>query len=302
MEKIENKNLKEEILKTIIWFDLFSHPLTLFEIHKYVSFPCELNVIISELEGLSYKIKSKNGFYFLSGREEIIAERSHRLNYFNKKIKRAKTFSKLISKLPFVYGIAVSNIIGDHNLREESDIDFFIISAPRRIWLARFFCTFLAKTLGLRPNSKTKKNKICLSFYISADALNLEKYLFNENDWYFIYWLAGLEVVYSYKNYFTKFYQENVWLNNYLPNFKFDLSSLNYNDNLNNKKIYFSPILNFCEKIVKKIQFKIIPKKLKEQVGVSSGVILGDTIIKLFLEDRRPLFIKKYEESIRKNN
>ncbi|MDD3711104.1 MAG: hypothetical protein PHP37_00655 [Patescibacteria group bacterium] len=296
MENIKNKNLRTEILKTITWFDLFSHPLTIFEIFKYINYSCKLNDVIVELENFSDKIKNKNGLYYLSGREDIIEERFKRFNYFKKKIKRAKKFSKLISKIPSVSGVAISNIIGDHNLRESSDIDFFIITKSGKIWLTRFFCTFLAKILHLRPNHKTKKDKICLSFYISSDNLNLEKYLLNDKDLYFIYWLVGLEPIYDKKNIFSKFYQENSWLKKYLPNFSqsFQLSITPFEFKT------ISP--GFIEKILKKIQLNIMPRELKNQAGKSSGVVLEDNIIKLFLEDKRLFFIDKYEENFRKNN
>lgn len=299
MNNNENKNLKAEIFKTMIWFDLFSHPLTVYEIFKYVNYPCKLNDIIIELENLSDKIKYKNGFYYLAGREEIVEERFRRLNYFKKKIKRAKRFSKLISKIPSVLGVAVSNIIGDHNLKDGSDIDFFIITKSGKIWLTRFFCTFLAKILHLRPNIKTKKDKICLSFYVSSDNLNLEKYLLNSKDLYFIYWLSGLEIIYDKKNIFTKFYQENNWVKKYLPNFSELLSS---NRDFVNQPQFKIVSPGFCEKTLKKFQLKIMPKKLKDQVGKSSGVVLDDKIIRLFLSDKRQFFIKKYEENFRKNN
>ena len=230
MDNIEDKNLRAEIFKTMIWFDLFSHPLTVYEIFKYVNYSCKLNDVIIELENLSDKIKHKNGFYYLASREEIVEERFRRLNYFKKKIKRAKRFSKLINKIPSVWGVAASNVIGDHNLKESSDIDFFIITSPGKIWLTRFFCTFLAKILHLRPNNKTKKDKICLSFYVSSNNLNLEKYLLNHKDLYFVYWLAGLEVIYSKKNIFDRFYQENSWLEKYLPNFYNSLNSSELNN------------------------------------------------------------------------
>jgi hypothetical protein len=312
----EDKNLKAEIFKTMIWFDLFSHPLTVYEIFKYVNYSCKLNDVIIELENFTDKIKHKNGFYYLASREEIVEERFRRLNYFKKKIKRAKRFSKLISKIPSVWGVAVSNVIGDHNLKEGSDIDFFIITKPGKIWLTRFFCTFLAKLLHLRPNNRTKKDKICLSFYVSSDNLNLEKYLLNPQDLYFIYWLSGLEIIYDQKNIFNKFYQENNWIKKYLPNLS---ESLILDEGLVDETIVLSdnPVASqrnastsdlsiaspgFCEKIFKKIQLKIMPKKLKDQSGKSSGVILEDGIIRLFLEDKRQFFIEKYEENFRKNN
>ena len=67
--------------------------------------------------------------------------------------------------------VAVSNLIGHHNLRNESDIDIFIVSSPHRLWLARFFCTGLMKIANQRPTKYCKRNKMCLSFYTSVDGL-----------------------------------------------------------------------------------------------------------------------------------
>jgi len=297
-EAIENKNnyLKTEILKTLIRFDIFKHPLSSYEIHKFlgVSFVYfEVLLALDELL-LDNKIFFSNGFYCLPESVEIIPERFKRLNYFNLKIKKALRFTHLISFFPFVKGVFVSNIIGDHNLRKESDIDFLIISAPSQIWLTRFFCTFWAKILGLRPNNKTKENKICLSFYISSDNLNLEKYLYNENDFYFVYWLVGLEPIFFRSGAYQDFWQNNLWVKKYLPNFclpLFDREANNIKKKNNFSKFSFVIYLN---NILKKYQLKIMPKKLKEQYGRSSGVLLEDDIIKLFLEDKRAIFIDKF--------
>ncbi len=316
----ENKNLKEEILKTMIWFDLFSHPLTTYEIFKYLNLPSSLSEIIKALNELADKIKNKNGFYYLNNRENIVDERFKRLNYFNNKVKKAKRFVNLISRLPFVRGVAVSNIIGDHNLKKGSDIDLFIISSKNRIWLTRFFCVFIAKILHLRPNKKTKENKICLSFYISEDNLNLNKYLLNPRDLYFVYWIANLQIIFSRNNVWQKFWSANIWLKKYLPNFSFPLlfsktednNKLEIESNISIDELIDDKFLSpgrpsfWLENIFKKIQLKLMPTELKNQSHLvnprASGVILSNNIIKLFLEDKRSFFIEQYEENIRKIN
>lgn len=297
LESSKNNEIKKEIIKTLIRFDIFNHPLSSFEIHKFLGIELDYFSLLQYLADLEKekKISSNFGFYCLPERLAIVVERFKRLNYFNLKIKKALRFTRLISFFPFIKGVFVSNIIGDHNLRKESDIDFLIISAPAKIWLTRFVCTFWAKILGLRPNSKTKENKICLSFYISSDNLNLEKYLYNEDDFYFIYWLAGLETIFFRSGVFQDFWQSNFWLKKHLPNFCFPISE----DVLNMDKQKIKNVSTFNKKIeaiLKKYQLKIMPQKLKSLYGVSSGVLLEDDIIKLFLEDKRVDFIDKFKE------
>lgn len=286
-------NIKKEILKTIIWFDLFSHPLSSWEVFKFSNIKIEYDDFLLALSELSEESKIKNihSFWCLVGRENIIEDRFKYFNYFKYKIKKAKIFTKIISFLPSVYGVFIGNIIGDHNLRKGSDIDFFIITSNNKIWLTRFFCTLLAKSLGLRPNKKTKENKICLSFYISESNLNLEPYLYNEEDRYFIYWLAGLEPIFFREDILIKFWSNNIWLKKYLPNF-FVI------DNYTEKKEKNKNIkMGTLEKMFKKIQLKIMPIRLKEQSLSGLGVVLEHNIIKLILDDKRPDFIEKFNES-----
>ena len=301
MDTSVDNNLKQEIIKTLVWFDTFSYPLTAFEIYKYLNYKTSYSEVVLALEELSDKIVSSDGFFFLRGQEALITERFKKFNYLKRKNKRAKAFVKLISLWPSVLGVAVSNIIGDHNLRDSGDIDLLIISAPSRIWSCRFICTFMAKILGLRPNKKTKQDKICLSFYISSDNLNLESYLYNDRDLYFVYCLNDLDVIYNYKNIWEKFYQANTFLFKYLPN-RSDLSVFPDKQVVKTKFKLFSinkKIGDKLEKFLKRLQLKIMPVALKKQVGQSTGVILEDNIIKLFLEDKRLDFINRFDKRIK---
>ncbi|HOZ53687.1 MAG TPA: hypothetical protein PK142_03350 [bacterium] len=290
---MDENNLKKEILRTIIWFDLFSHPLSSWELFKFLNFKIDYNNFLLILPKFFKELKIKNihSFWCLEGRDDIIIERFKRFNYFKNKIKKAEKFTKIISFFPAIQGVFVSNIIGDHNLKKGSDIDFFIITKSGKIWLTRFFCAFIAKILGLRPNKRTKENKICLSFYIDESNLNLEPYLYNEKDWYFVYWLASLEPIFFRKNILDKFWSNNIWLNKYLPNFL-----INYN-NFKEEIVGKDFKISGAEKMFQSFQLKIMPNELKEQSLDRSGVILGDHIIKLILDDKRPEFIDKFAKA-----
>ncbi len=181
--KKEN-NIKEAIIEVIAFFDLFDYPLTSWEIWIFGNWKFGDNQVnkvkyqdvINVLEGekLNNIVEQKNGFYFFAGRENIIKTRMARYNYTDKKIKRALRVAKLFKFIPWIKIIAVSNIIGSHNLKKKSDIDFFIITEPGRIWITRFFCAGLMELLGLRPKEGDEQDKICLSFFVSEEAMDLQ--------------------------------------------------------------------------------------------------------------------------------
>lgn len=288
----------------MVFFDLFNQPLTLFEIYRYLGVKIGLSELSNSLELMRDEIKVKNGFYFLLGREEIVEERFKKYNYFKRKIKIAKKFSQLISLLPFVRGVAVSNIVSNHNLKDGGDIDLLIISSRDRIFLTRFLCTSLAKFLNIRPSKKTKKDKVCLSFYISEADLNLEKCLYSQDDLYFVYWVIGLEIIVNKNGVFDKFQFDNKWVKAYLPNyycFSRNSSSLSVRESVNSyrsRSAGGAVIFNYLERLSKKMQLKIMPKSLKEKKGVTDGVIFESDIIKLFLEDKRPVFIDRFKKAL----
>ena len=282
-------SIKKEILKTITFFDFFSQPLSFWELFKFLEIKVKLSELDLNLENLivEEKIASQDGFYYLKGQDHLVDLRFRRFNYFQAKLKKARNFSRIIAWWPGISGIFLSNIIGDHNLREGSDLDLFIITKNKRIWLSRFFCVLVAKILNRRPNKKTKKDKICLSFYIDDLNLDLEKYLYSQEDRYFIYWLANLEALFFRKDILEHFQINNIWLNKYLPNLKINLSAVSSSIKPRRTLI--------LEGFLKKLQIKIMPKKLKLQAQERLGVILEDDIIKLILDDKRPAFIEKFK-------
>jgi len=259
--------IKEAIVKTIAFFDLFDYPLTNWEIWRYGLWQgnkITYNDVVKILDTISdptalKAVGSLNGFYFLPGRDKIIKTRRERYNYTNRKFKRALLIAKIFKFIPWIKMIAVGNLIGTHNLKDESDIDFFIVTEPGRIWLTRFFCVSLTQLLGLRPKEGKMRDKICLSFFISEEAIDLSGLMIvsgpsgtsrldkggsgaaeervgstappagrdyeaaNEKlikDIYFIYWLACLVPIYDKDGTYNKLIKKNDWLKQCLPNWQ----------------------------------------------------------------------------------
>lgn len=309
--ELENKkNIGKAIVRTVAYFDIFDYPLTDFEIwrllYKNNASLEEVGEVIKE-EELKNIIAEEKGFYFLKGREEIIKKRMERYNYSDRKFKRSLKVIKFFKLVPWLKMIAVGNIMGAHNLRNEGDIDFFIITAQGRIWLARFFAIIIVKLMRLRPNLKNSKDKICLSFFISEENLDLKELMLinseKEDDTYFIYWFAGLVPIYDKNGIYDKFIKSNGWLLKYLPNF--------INPNILNRRktttarsgnypvnLIFSRLENFF----KKWQLKIMPKEIKEIMNKDSRVLISDSIIKSHANDRRDMYRKIWEEKISKIN
>jgi len=310
-----NSNLKEAIIKVIAFFDMFDYPLTLKEVWLNLSLKCELVEVMKILDDGIDKIESSNGFYFLAGQEKNIKERLSRYNFTDRKFKRAMLASKIFKFIPWIKMIAIGNLLGAHNLKDNSDIDFFIITEDKQIWLTRFFCAGITKILGLRPRPGKSRDKICLSFYVGAKAMDLSNLMLKnpprppllkgaiDEDIYFIYWLAGLTPIFDNGGVYEKFISANLWLKEYLPNWQ-PVNSLNqrrvkpvlsefYHD-------LASLFIGGLEPQFKELQLKWLPAQLKNLMNQDSRVVINDQIIKLHANDRREEYRNKFSETMKR--
>ena len=308
--------LKKAILKTIAFFDLFDYPLTSYELWRnlegdweYQTVRTYLNHLLeapggSRLAGESWSetgqkiLEIRHGFYFLPGRREIVSWRQKRHNYSAEKVKIARRFARVFSWLPWVQAIFLANSQGFYNLRAASDIDFFIISSPGRLWLSRLYCTGFAQLLRRRPTPADKRNKICLSFYLAADHLNIDDLRLSGADPYFDYWRRQLILLYNKNNTYNNFLKANRLSLDEGRELSGKTSDTNYSFSKINWRLFIK-FFDFFERLAKRWQLKIMPAGLKEAAGQSDGVVISDQVLKFYQGDRRREYAKKYEQKIR---
>ncbi len=313
-------NLEEAIIKTICWFDIFDYPLTLYELWSYLYLPLDkrdselqkvdLSFLKRQLENnpnLKKSISCQEGFYFLRGREEIVKIRKRRFNIAENKFKKSKRIIKILRLFPFIRMIAVCNTLAYRGAREGSDIDIFIITAKKRIWLARFFSLIFLSILNLRPKENDLKDKICLSFFISEDHLDLREVTKKEyDDIYLVYWISQLIPFYNHKVYHL-FYQKNFWIKDYLPFIQEKLTGerfyadLSYFAKTIKKSLEF--LINFfggnrIEKFLSSLQMKKLPPKIKEKSNQGVDVVVKEGILKFHLNDRRDTFYRLWKNKL----
>ncbi|PIR93428.1 hypothetical protein COT99_00740 [Candidatus Falkowbacteria bacterium CG10_big_fil_rev_8_21_14_0_10_43_10] len=313
-------DLDAAIIKTLTFFDIFDYPLTDWEIYKYlwvgesVKKAFGYNEVKNALERGLPGTGREQGFYFLSGppsppaggfgeaiRREIVAVRKQRQIISRKKFRRARRIIKLLGTLPFIRMIAVCNSLAYDNAREDSDIDLFIITAKGKIWTARFYAVILLKLLRLRPTAKTKKDKICLNFFISEGSLNLQP-LMIQNDIYFIYWLKQLLPIYGRPGIFLDFMKRNElagkYINNGAPNVFYNKRKVKNSVLLEGLKcmLEVSSGWAWLESLLKWAQIKIMPQYLLDKAGRGTEVVINDNALKFHIDDRRAEFRDKWQQ------
>src|SRR3989344_5661676 len=159
------------ILKTLAYFDIFDYPLTLVEVWKWLYLEENRKVSLNEVEEglkqLSDKVGTKEGFWFLKGRPEIIKTRLERYSIAEEKFKKLISQARILRQAPWIKLIAVCNRLAYSNTDEKGDIDLFIITAKNRLWLTRLLVVGYLKIINLRPRPDNKEDAIDTNFFLS---------------------------------------------------------------------------------------------------------------------------------------
>lgn len=301
--------ISQSILKTLIYFDLHDYPLTLMEIWKWL-YTERHGALLAGTAGsvmdiertlgqLSDKIGSKDGFYFLSGRQALVKLRLARYNISEQKFKRARKFIRIIRLIPFVRCVMVVNRLAYGNVHQDSDVDLAVIVQKNRLWLTRLLLIGWVSLLRVRPKQIARSQAIDLSFFISEDSLNLLSLKYPQ-DVLFPFWVNQFVPVYD-DGIFKDFIKANQWVKTYLPNaFPYRLNERRQvgESQLVKRVMRFIGDWDFWEKLAKSYQLKIMPQDLKAMMNQDSRVVVNEKFLKFHRHDSRRAVQEKFDESV----
>lgn len=298
--------------KTLIFFDLFDHPLTAWELWRWL-WREQLNFTDMPKKIKEFPtIEAGAGFYFLSSRRESSLWRGRRQIWNDVKMRQARRAARWINWLPFVRLAAVCNTVNLGVAQEESDIDFFVVVADGRLWLTRFLMSVVLRLARLRTYGLRTKDRVCLSFFLSDDSLDVAGLALPEEagqpDIYLIYWLTQLAPLINREQTLEKFWQANSWVSQYLPNFSFaglaesrqEIGEGGLARGVRKflELIFFGWLGDRLEKFFFQWQEQRLRERLAAKIG-SGGVALGPKIIKLHENDRRAFYRCRWLEKIK---
>ena len=232
------------------------------------------------------------------------------------KLKIAQKAAKKIRSIPFLKAIFVCNSVGARQAEADSDIDFFIVTEPKRIWIARFFSNLILRLLGRRTYGQKNKNKICLSFYVDTNHLDLAPLRATEQDIHFAYWAQQMIPVYDPQNFYGQFLLDNSWIKKFVPNIS--LSSRASSQERRGisvqcngisvlggawkkvwEKMWQGAYGDAIEKQAKEIQWLKMKDSLKAKAAQNdNGVVLADGVLKFHENDTRIKYKEDWEKKI----
>ncbi len=206
----EHTALSKSIIKTLLYFDIFHYPLTASEIFNLLpTNHVTSDKVKTELDSLCNQsiIYPIFNFYSLHNNIALGSRRIKGNQMALHSLSLAQKKALLISKFPFVRAVMASGSLSKNYMDESSDLDFFIITKPGRLWIARFLLV-LYKKIFLFNSHKY----FCINYFVDELHLDIEeKNLFSATE------LATLIPLYG-KEYYPQLISANDWMNFYLPN------------------------------------------------------------------------------------
>ena len=207
---INHSVLSKSILKTLLYFDIFQYPLTSTEILKHLTTnhvgDDDVAIELTRLaeQSLIFPI---SGFFSIQNDLTLGIRRTRGNQLASQRLPLAKRKAMLISKFPFVRAVMASGSLSKDYMDEHSDLDFFVITKPNRLWIARMFLVLYKKIFLFNSHQY-----FCINYYVDEHHSEIEeKNIFTATE------LATLIPLYG-KEHYTQMMVANNWIRKYLPN------------------------------------------------------------------------------------
>lgn len=169
MDKAVGKLRTDEMIyRHVLYYSFFNYPIKHSELCDALKSVFDKNTLSNEIQSLITSGTLVNKDEYLGVREEQLQIEQRladeaRLAKAQLKIERA---IRVISRFPFVKSIMISGSVSKGVLKEDGDVDFFIITKQNRLWLTRTMLILNKKLL--RFNSR---KFFCVNYFLGENSL-----------------------------------------------------------------------------------------------------------------------------------
>ena len=203
--------VEEKIILTLIYYDIFNFPLKGVEVFRFLGTNQVTEAVIEKelvnlrKRGLIYQF---GHFFSIQNNEHNALRRMHGNELAEKLRPLASRQARLIARFPFVRSVMASGSFSKGYMDQKSDLDFFIITEPGRLWIARTLLV-LYKRLFLFNSHKY----FCVNYFVDSEHLEIEeKNLFTATELATLIPLSGASL-------YLKLQADNAWITDMFPNY-----------------------------------------------------------------------------------
>lgn len=214
----------------------------------------EKRILTRNVAGTSY--------YTLPPQGIALHEIERKIKTANEKLSAVNAFLWAAKYNTVVSLIGLTGSLAMKNAGKNDDVDFFVISAPNRVWTARITLLVLAAILGLRRtrNDSRPSGKVCLNLFFDGTDLEIP---IAKQSLYTAHEIVHMQPQFMRNQAYKEFLQANRWIEQYFPNARTLLDSRQV-QTIQTNDFFFTPVTraigDMLEKLFKLLQQKIIAK------------------------------------------
>ena len=199
----------ERLLRLILYFDIFYHPLTSSELAALAfEHKVEGDEVVYLLDPWlkTGELETLEGYLFPRGRSAGVGKRQEKARHSQTLWKKVPTSGAILSSFPFIRGLAVTGTLAKEAALPDSDVDFLVFTAQGRVWLCR---TMLAVTRRVLPHHQ--RETLCTNVFLDETHLT-----YDQQNPYVAAEIGLSRPVYS-PELVESFLRANPWVRDFLP-------------------------------------------------------------------------------------
>lgn len=200
---------EQNILKTLAYFNIFQYPLSKEELllfHAQRSTQAVIDAALNILcnKGLVFRLDE---FYSMQSNNTLAERRRNGNTFAVTQMRTAHKAARILSRFPYVRGLAISGSLSKNFADESTDIDFFIITATDRLWIARTVMHLFYKLIYFTG----RQCWFCMNYYVDLARLEIvEKNIYTAIEIATLLPMQGKEAL-------DDFMFANEWIKKYYP-------------------------------------------------------------------------------------
>jgi hypothetical protein len=205
--------LRAYILRTLLYYDIWNYPLKSPELFAFL--PVNSMTYHDFVRGLNTELESGDilehrGYYFVRGKTAaVVDQRVRKERHASRLWRAARVVTHFIKRVPFVRGVFISGDLSKNAANPGSDLDFFIVTEPGRLWITRTLLIAFKKVFLFN-----RKRFFCLNYFATTDCPTLEtRNLFVATE------IAHLKPLHN-SALCMEFLRTNNWIKEFFPNFR----------------------------------------------------------------------------------
>lgn len=209
-------DLEWSVIGTLVWYGYRGRPLTVDELQRLLLKRTATRQELFRFLDKNVSIVKKHGYYSLAEFDvRYPDERS--LRWYRYKWWRLGVAVGLLRHIPYVRMVGALQTVADKSATKRSDIDVFIVIKQGRLYLTRTLITGVLQLAGIRRHGNKITDRICLSWFISTDALDLRPITFEPWDPLLAWLFSEMVPVLDTERTYEQFVARNAWISDVIP-------------------------------------------------------------------------------------